>query len=360
MERLSAQYHLRRLLVAVSGGPDSVCLLHLLDKCNQKSQNESELHIAHLNHQLRGQAADEDEAFVEQLTKKLGLPFHRMKLDITQRAQHQKKGIEETAREVRYAFFAELCQQFKLDAVVTGHTLDDQAETIVMHFVRGTGLSGLSGMQVYEQLPPYTKEGTKGIVVRPLLSFTREKIMEYLTTNNITYRLDHTNQDTNFTRNYIRYEIIPKLLTLNPNLHATLARNAELSSSTNAYFQQQIDHLLPQLQHQHAKNRITYDLGAYCVLPTALRWGIIRNAFAQLAPPQTELGLERVQAADEMLRGERGSKLIELGAGINVKRQKQSFQLTSDRPSVAKTRQGQDPAADHSKRAATTRQHHPR
>jgi tRNA(Ile)-lysidine synthase len=201
-----------RLLVAVSGGPDSVSLLHLL--CEFKDEWDLHLEVAHLQHGIRGDAAQQDAMFVERLAEELKLPFHMREVDLPRlRSAAGRGNLEALARVERYRFFAELVTSRKLSKVATAHTQDDQAETVLMWFLRGAGLRGLGGMAPLQQIhiPPEQSSSSPLTVVRPLLNISKAEILQYLTTRKFSYRTDRTNQDTTYLRNWIRLELLPKI-----------------------------------------------------------------------------------------------------------------------------------------------------
>jgi tRNA(Ile)-lysidine synthase len=218
-----------RVLVAVSGGPDSVALLHLLYDLREEMQLR--LEVAHLQHGIRGEEAREDARFVAALADRLHLPFHLKEVDVLQiKAAAGKGNLEALAREERYRFFADIARQRRLAKIATAHTEDDQAETVLMWFVRGSGLKGLGGMAPVHPLDRIDAEPENGLVViRPLLDVSRAEIEAYLNEKHLSFRLDRSNQDSSFLRNWIRLELIPRLKEkMGRNLPSRLARQAEL------------------------------------------------------------------------------------------------------------------------------------
>jgi tRNA(Ile)-lysidine synthase len=199
-----------RLLVAVSGGPDSVSLLHLL--CEFKNEWDLHLEVAHLQHGIRGDAAQQDAMFVERLAEELKLPFHMREVDLPRlRSAAGRGNLEALARAERYRFFAELVASRKLSKVATAHTQDDQAETVLMWFLRGAGLRGLGGMAPLQQIHIPSEKSSLLTVVRPLLDISKADVLHYLSTRSIAYCTDQTNQDRTYLRNWIRLELLPKI-----------------------------------------------------------------------------------------------------------------------------------------------------
>ncbi len=186
-----------RVLVAVSGGADSVCLLHILNSL--KNDLGFEIACAHVNHGLRGEAADRDERYVKKLCKSLGIRFFVKQEAVAALASENKLTVEEAGRVVRYDFFKQLKNDYGFNKIATAHNKNDNAETVLMRIIRGTGIDGLSGI-------PYVREDG---VIRPILDVSRADIEEYCSQNKLEYCTDSTNLDNDYTRNKIRNELIP-------------------------------------------------------------------------------------------------------------------------------------------------------
>lgn len=213
-----------RLVVGVSGGADSVALLHLLLELNQQCGWRLHLHVAHLNHQLRGKEADEDEAFVRALAVRLSLSCTTERRDVKAIALERSQTVEESGRRERYEFFERVCLQTNSEAVVVAHHADDQAETVLHRILRGTGLRGLAGIPRDRTLQPRSLIRLK----RPLLHVPRRELIEYLRQRNIVHRHDHSNESTEPTRNWIRIHLLPLVRAeLNSKADDALLRLAE-------------------------------------------------------------------------------------------------------------------------------------
>lgn len=206
------------LTVGVSGGPDSVALLHMLWALGARG-----LHAAHLNHCIRGQEADADAAFVEALCAGLRIPCTVAREDVPARARESGMSIEEAAREARYAFLREIARE-RGGYILTAHHRDDQAETVLMHLLRGSALRGLCGMRMLS-----------GGLFRPLLHTGREEIMAYVAREGLHYRTDRTNADTAYRRNHVRLKLMPALTQYNPNISAALSSMADMLAADEAY-----------------------------------------------------------------------------------------------------------------------------
>src|SRR5438132_342598 len=204
-----------RVLVAVSGGPDSVGLLAVLQELGHSRHIPGlVLHVAHMNYGLRGSESDEDAAFVSRLGAQFGIPVHVERADLD---GLRGASLQAHARHCRYAFFERLCRSHGLSHIATGHTADDQAETILMWLLRGCGPKGLAGI-------PIMREGS---IIRPLLPVRRPEILDYLATRALTYRSDSSNAKKIYQRNRIRHDLLPQLQAFNPRFVEALARTAE-------------------------------------------------------------------------------------------------------------------------------------
>jgi tRNA(Ile)-lysidine synthase len=235
-----------RVAVACSGGADSVALLRI--QLERRAELGLVLSVAHMHHGIRGAEADIDAAFVESLAARFELPYHFKRTDVPASAETNRQGIEETARSLRYTWFVELMAAGHTDAVVTAHTLDDQAETVLQRLLRGAWTEGLGG--TYPELTPEFTASTirnKSLILRPLLTATRSQIEAYLQAIEQPWREDSTNQDTAYTRNRIRHELLPALTEYNPQIHRQLAQIATIARDEEAYWQAELARILPSL-----------------------------------------------------------------------------------------------------------------
>jgi tRNA(Ile)-lysidine synthase len=228
----------QRIAVAVSGGADSVALLRCL--LELRHQLGVVLSVVHVHHGIRGAEADADADFVAALATTYDLPFHLHHADVPAAAVALHETLEEAARNLRYAYFRQLLQAGEADAVVTAHTLDDQAETVLHKLLRGAGTEGLSGIHPVVAVHA-------GSILRPFLDTTRDSIEAWLQYLGQPWREDATNQDLAHTRNRIRHELLPLLRSFNPQIATQLSRLASISGEEEAYWQAELDRLLPSL-----------------------------------------------------------------------------------------------------------------
>lgn len=217
-----------RIGAAVSGGPDSVLMLEFL--VQMAGDAGFQVAVVHFNHHLRGAESNEDENFVRELAERHGVPFFRGEARVAEEARKRRRNLEATAREFRYRFFLGLIRQGKVDKVATAHTLDDQAETVLLHILRGTGTRGLGGIH----------RSLQDKVVRPFLEVTRAEIETEIARRNLPFRIDSTNLDTRFRRNKIRRELLPLLeREYNPEIKRLLSEMAARAREDEAWLDQQ-------------------------------------------------------------------------------------------------------------------------
>lgn len=315
-----------RLAVGLSGGADSVALLCALAERNREKGRELGLVLSavHLHHGLRGEEADGDLEFAQNLAAKLDIPFHSARVDMPAEAKEHGESIEEAARRLRYAWFRQLLSESPtnstgLDAVATAHTMDDQAETVLAKFLRGAWTEGLSGVHPILEFP-------EGNIVRPFLQTTRAGIEAWLRERNQTWREDSTNRQLTFTRNRIRHELLPQLETWNPRLREHLAQMADLARDEERWWQEEIARIAPQLilpgvpvrgGGRAATEGLAIEITRLTDLAPALQRRLLRHATEQCGLAIDFPATESIRAL--ALSGRAGQKL-ELPLGIRVER----------------------------------------
>ena len=214
-----------KILVAISGGPDSVCLLNILFKL--KEELNIEIGAAHLNHMLRDEDAFKDEEYVKELCEKLDIPCFVKRVDIDKYSREKKLSSEMAGREARYDFFDEIIRKNGYNKVATAHNANDQAETILFRLMRGTGIEGLCGIKVYRDK-----------IIRPILCLSRKEVEEYIDSNNLQPRIDKTNFEKIYNRNKIRLDIIPYIKdNFNEDIIQTLNRMSVLLQKDNEFIE---------------------------------------------------------------------------------------------------------------------------
>ncbi|MAX70325.1 MAG: tRNA lysidine(34) synthetase TilS [Flavobacteriaceae bacterium] len=235
-----------RLVIAISGGIDSVVLAHLCHKLN------FDFALAHCNFNLRGKESDADEDFVLDLGEQLDIEVFVQNFDTEVYAEENKCSIQMAARELRYDWFSELAQQLNFDYILTAHHADDNLETFLINFTRGTGLNGLTGIPELN-----------GNIARPLLPFSRETIEAYAKSENIVWREDSSNSSTKYLRNKLRHDVIPILKEINPNVLDSFQNTLSNLKETEAIVNQSIKNFLSKAILKEEENTITYAVSEF-------------------------------------------------------------------------------------------------
>jgi tRNA(Ile)-lysidine synthase len=291
-----------RLLVAVSGGPDSVCLLHILTRLREALGIE--LHAAHLDHQLRGAESESDAQYVAGLTQSLGIPLTIESRQV--RAYRARKGIslEEAAREVRYDFLAQTAKAVGAVEVAVGHTRDDNIETILMHLIRGSGLRGLQGLRPRTEWP-----AASGLtIIRPLLSISREETQGYCREHGLSPRLDSSNLSLSPLRNRIRLKLMPRLKDYNPRIAEALLRTARLAADDTAFLEAAGEHAWKETARLK-EGVIMLDKERLLELTPALKRQVLRKTLGKLSGSLKDIEARHIEAMMNALNKPAGRSL---------------------------------------------------
>ena len=364
------------LVVGVSGGPDSLCLLHLLSRL--APEMGLRLHVAHLNHGLRGAEADADADFVAEFAAGLGVPCTVGRAEVAELAREAGLSLEEAARQARYRFLADVAADAGADTIAVGHNADDQAETVLMHFLRGSGVAGLRGMLPKTQLGEFRLSGEAGerrsggagelgsggadapsishsplpplslspFLIRPLLATPRAAIEAYCAEHGLQPRFDRSNEDTTIYRNRLRHELLPILEGYNPRIREVLAHTAEVLAGDHEVLRAAVDEawdrvrtrereiggagewesgrMSPALPLSHSPvarrdpHDVCFDLPAWRALPLGLQRATIREAIHRLRASLRNINWEHVERAVWLAReGTTGQKAT-LAAGLEL------------------------------------------
>ena len=272
-----------RVLVAVSGGSDSVALAHLLHRLS-KTEEFKVRGIIHLHHGLRGEAADEDARATWELADDLQVPYHETRVDVRAMAHGRGNSIEEAGRAARLAFFEETAKRVGADRVAVGHHQDDQAETFLLRILRGAGTRGLSSIY-----PRY------GVVIRPLLELSKRALRDFLDAESIKFRNDETNNDLTIPRNRIRHELLPYLReNFTQGISAILAREAHVARQDADWLDDATDQASTRVVEMR-ENVVTLDARELLVLPPALAWRVVKRALGTFACDRF-ISLDHVEA----------------------------------------------------------------
>jgi tRNA(Ile)-lysidine synthase len=292
------------LLVGVSGGPDSVCLLHVL--AGLRRSLGLKLHIAHLNHMLRGAESDADAEYVAVLARKLRIPATIEARDVRAYRKKHRLSLEEAAREVRYAFFSEAARSLGTDSVAVGHTADDQIETILMRLIRGTGIAGLRGMQPLSTLR--MADGSCLRVIRPLLQVRREETEAYCSAHKLSPRTDSSNLLPDRLRNRVRSQLIPLLRRYNPDIDDALLRLADAASIDMEYIEKEIERLWGSVV-QERQEGIVIDKSGFSRLDPAIKRHLLRSAIQRLLGDLQDIEAIHIENLVEAMAKPAGKRL---------------------------------------------------
>ncbi len=258
------------VLIGVSGGPDSMALFYvLMEICKEFPFS---IYIAHVNHGVRGVEADEDEAFVKEEATKHNIPYYSRTIDMDGYARKHKISSEDAGRMLRYGFFREIISTLGSGKIAVAHNKNDQAETLLMRFMRGTGIDGLKGM-----------EYINGDIIRPLLDVSRIEIEDYIKKNNIETRLDKTNLEPIYSRNKIRLELIPYIEeNFNPNIVDTLWRTSNTAYIDSSFLQEYSHNKYKEVVKLESSDKVVLNRLKFLDVHEAIRFRIVRHCFENL------------------------------------------------------------------------------
>jgi tRNA(Ile)-lysidine synthase len=336
IEKVHSQLRRQRLILpgdrvaaAVSGGADSVALLRAL--LELREELGVVVSVAHFHHGIRGAEADSDLQFVKDLAAVFDLELNCGAGDVPAYARSQRVSLETAARELRHRWFAQLVREGKADKIATAHTLDDQAETVLMRILRGTGSRGLAGI--------FPAQETKHLI-RPLLEVSRREIEAYLGSLGQSWREDSSNQDLSHTRNRVRHELLPRLeLDFNPGIRQALADLAEIARGEAAYWEAEVLALLPRLVRpgkpsrsgratREASQTLALDLAAFRALPLALQRYVLQDLGKQQG---AALEFKHIQDLMEFIQGPAGPKRLSLPGGLTARVTFRELQISQEK-----------------------------
>ena len=306
-----------RVVVGVSGGADSVCLLHVLHELRKALRID--LIVCHFDHGLRLGEDEEETRFVQRLAESFNLPFATEKA--RGECRTEGRSMEETARDLRYAFFADRMHHFSAQKIAVGHTLDDQAETVIMRLLRGSGTSGLSG------IPPVRDR----VIVRPLIELGREEIVEYLSRTGMKYVTDSSNLDTTPLRNEIRLNILPLLKKRQPGLVKILGKTAAILKEEREWMETEAREWI-NLQGQVGLHReITIPLPEFNQLNEAKKKHVIREALRTSGGSLSRITSEHIEAVKRVAQGENPHARIPLPGAQSFRRVYERLVFSSEK-----------------------------
>ncbi len=304
------------VIIGVSGGPDSVALLHILFKV--APHFSLRLGVAHLNHGLRPNDSDKDAEFVESLAATFDLPCYVQKRDVRRYQRENKLSLEEAARRVRYEFLEYIANKYQFNKIALGHHADDNAELVLMNLFRGTGTLGLSG------IPP--KRGEK--IIRPMMRLRRADIIDFLDQNRVKCVFDRTNADTRHLRNRVRHDLIPVLKTAyNPNISDTLNRLSSIVRSEEEWIEDMVQPFFEKAVLRVRQSQIELSVPVLNRYHKALQRRVLRLALSKTKGDLRRIGFANIDAIIDLFMKKSSFGEIDLPAGIRIQRDQDTLHI---------------------------------
>ncbi|TDT50302.1 tRNA lysidine(34) synthetase TilS [Fonticella tunisiensis] len=301
------------IVVGLSGGPDSVCLLHVLHSL--KDKYGIKLYAAHLNHMIRGDEALRDEEFAKSFAESLGIPFFSKRIKVEEFARENRMSSEEAGRFLRYQLFDEVAESVGANKIALAHNMNDQAETIIMRFFRGSGISGLRGISPVRN----------NKYIRPIIGCSRDEIERYCEEQGLNPVIDSTNNEKIYTRNKVRLEIIPYIRKhFNPNIISNLYANAEIIRDEDEYLSHVIN-----MEYERIRKNEGIDIKEFNNLHIALKRRIIRIMIEKVKGNLNQIEGKHIEDCIELIERGKTGKLIELPEGVVAKIQYDIFKISS-------------------------------
>ena len=294
-----------KIVVGVSGGPDSISLVHLLIKYKEKFG--CELVVCHINHLIRSDSTD-DEKFVENYCQKNGIKFFAKRVDVETLAKENKLSVEDAGRRVRYEFFEEIASKEKANKIAIAHNKNDNAETILLNLIRGTGAKGLEGIRPFDEARH---------IVRPLINVEKEDIIDFCQKENLEPRIDSTHSQNIYRRNEIRNEILPKLKEINPNIIETLARTSDIICEENSFISKEVDDKYKELAIIEDK-KISYDLKSFNEQAQIIRSSLVLKTIEVLTSERKNVQKINVDDILKMAEKNIGGKQIQINKKVRT------------------------------------------
>ena len=297
-----------KIVIGISGGPDSVCLLHILSRLKDKL--DIELYAAHLNHQIRGIEAQKDALYVSEICDEMGITYFLKSIDVPKYCKDNSLSIEEGARKLRYEMFDEIKKRTKSNKIAIGHNLNDQAETVLMRIMRGTGLQGLRGIE-------YARENG---VIRPLLDIERKDIEEYCKVHNLNPRIDESNLENIYTRNKIRLELIPYMTdNFNTNLIESIVRMSNSLRSDSDYIEAEAESKFKDIC-KVTSDTVDIKINGFSKLHNAIKVRVLRKGIKSILGDMNFIDQKHIEDVLEFESESKINKMLTLPRGVFVYR----------------------------------------
>ena len=298
-----------KVVLAVSGGPDSICMLDILNdiKNDVTIDINFEIVVAHVNHMIRKEA-EEDEKYVKKYCEEKQIEFYSKSIDVQKMANNNKIGIEEAGRKARYDFFDEILERTNAQKIAIAHNKNDKVETVLMHILRGSGINGLKGI-----------EAKRGKYIRPLIECERNEIEEYCTEKNLQPRIDKTNFENEYTRNKVRNLLIPYIQKeFNPNLIKTIDRLSNLVAEEEKYMDKQVEKAYKEMLISESENEIQLRLKTFNIQEKVIKSRIILYTITRLFG--NSKGVEKIHIEDiiKLCSNNIGNKFLTPNKNIKI------------------------------------------
>ena len=298
-----------KIVIGVSGGPDSITLLTCMNK--YKDKLGCEIIVAHVNHLIRKDSTD-DEKYVEKICENSQIKFYKKRIEILKLAEEQKKGTEEVGRIERYKFFDEVAKEEGANKIAIAHNMNDNAETMLLNLIRGTGMNGLEGIQPVE----YKK------YIRPLINCSRDEIEAYCDKYNLKPRIDSTNKENIYKRNIIRNKFIVELKELNPNIVETLSRTSKIIRAENEYIVKQAKKIFEEIaiynKNQRELGKIEFEVKKFNTLDEVIKQKIVFVTIEKMLGSTRNIEKNNIDDVIKMAQRNIGEKYILLNKNIKV------------------------------------------
>ncbi len=296
-----------KIVVAVSGGPDSISLLNILKEIKQEKLLQIEIVVAHVNHKIRKQAT-EDEIYVKKYCEKNRIEFYSKSIDVPKLAHNNKIGLEEAGRKARYEFFNTILEKTNANKIAVAHNKNDKIETIFMNMLRGSGMEGLKGIEV-----------KRDNIIRPLINCERIEIEQYCEQKQLNPRIDETNQNNNYTRNKIRNQLIPYIQKeFNPNIIETINRLSSLITQEDEYMNEITQEIYKKIVIEETNNQIIISLKEFNLQKTVIKSRLIRYIIKRLMGATISIGKIHIQDIIKLCDNNIGNKYLTPNKNIKV------------------------------------------
>ena len=306
------------VLIGLSGGPDSVALLLMLIALQPRF--DLTLGVAHINHCLRGDESDRDEAFARTLAETHHLPFYLARIDVPARAKAEKRSFEDAARLARYEFYTQLCQNHGYHRIALGHNSSDNAEQVLMNLLRGSGIKGLTGIPPVRPLVTESISGIKDeiLIIRPLIETSRQEILEWLLENNQDFVQDSSNADNRYLRNKIRNELIPHLeAEYNPSIIPSLNRLSHILMDEEAWMEDETQRIFEANATWNA-NDVLLPKTLLMSSPPALARRLTREAILMVKGDLKRIRLDHIEAIRNLAATKTDGSVLDLPGRIRI------------------------------------------